>query len=134
MCCLLRKRKAGRDKMGTLYFSKLLKISVSLLPDHHSSNQACLASCCYGISRWSRNRVRDPGRSYSARIGIGIGIRIGMLLCRPMLPAVGLGLCGLCCCARCGCGGGGTQFSAESGYCRPEETRVSGRIRWTRLR
>jgi hypothetical protein len=33
-----------------------------------------------------------------------------------------------------GCGGGGTLFSAESGYCRPEETRVPGRIRWTRLR
>jgi hypothetical protein len=33
-----------------------------------------------------------------------------------------------------GCGGGGALFSAESGYCRPEETRVPGRIRWTRLR
>ncbi|KAH0817084.1 hypothetical protein GEV33_005707 [Tenebrio molitor] len=29
---------------------------------------------------------------------------------------------------------GGALFSAESGYCRPEETRVPGRIRWTRLR
>ncbi|KAH0815119.1 hypothetical protein GEV33_007672 [Tenebrio molitor] len=31
-------------------------------------------------------------------------------------------------------GGGGARHSAESGYCRPEETRVPGRIRWTRLR
>jgi hypothetical protein len=33
-----------------------------------------------------------------------------------------------------GWGGGGARLSAESGYCRPEETRVPGRIRWTRLR
>jgi hypothetical protein len=36
--------------------------------------------------------------------------------------------------ATCGWGGGGARLSAESGYCRPEETRVPGRIRWTRLR
>jgi hypothetical protein len=31
-------------------------------------------------------------------------------------------------------GGGGARHSTQSGYCRPEETRVPGRIRWTRLR
>jgi hypothetical protein len=34
---------------------------------------------------------------------------------------------------RGGWGGGGARLSAESGCCRPEETRVPGRIRSTRL-
>jgi hypothetical protein len=33
-----------------------------------------------------------------------------------------------------GCGGGEALFSAESGYRRPEETRIPGRIRCTWLR
>jgi hypothetical protein len=33
-----------------------------------------------------------------------------------------------------GWGDGGARLSAESGCCRPEETRVPGRIRSTRLR
>jgi hypothetical protein len=71
-------------------------------------------------------------------VGLGIGIGIGV--------CVGIGMCSagsarsfycLDGCARPATrswGGGGARLSAESGYCRPEETRVPGRIRWTRLR
>jgi hypothetical protein len=67
-------------------------------------------------------------------IGIGIGNRAGIGMSSAGSARAFYCLDG---CARLltrGCGGGGALFSAESGYCRPEETRVPGRIRWTRLR